>query len=131
VQHLSTSNSSAAAANSKATAIFREAATAGRETLNDAEMRAFLSSLDLQYDAGAASATVSPDVELRIGLHNSREFGMVISAGLGGLDAGLAEDDLQPDRATVHAAAGLTDATDFLDLFRRTFAWRKHGADTG
>jgi len=125
VQNLSTSNSSAAAANSKATAIFREAATAGRETLSDAEMRALLSSLDLQYDAGAASATVSPDAELRIDLSNTREFGVVISAGLGGLDAGLADDNLRQDRASVHAAAGLTDAADFLELFRRTFAYRK------
>ncbi len=110
MQHPSGSNSSAAAANSKATAIFRQAAAAGRETLNDAELGALFPSLDLRYDAGAASATGSPGVELRIGLDNTREFGMVISAGLGGLDAGLAEDNLRQDRATVHAAAGLTDA---------------------
>ena len=52
---------------------------------------------------------------------------MVVSAGLGGLDAEWAKGDFRQDRATVHAAAELTDADDFLDLFRRTFAYRKLG----
>jgi acyl-CoA synthetase (NDP forming) len=125
VQHPSKSDASAAAAQSKATAIFRQAASAGRETLNDAELGALCSSLDLRFDAGAASAPRSPDVELRIGVDNTREFGMVISAGSGGLDAGLDEDNFRPDRASVHAAVALADAADFLDLFRRTFAYRK------
>ena len=127
--HPSTSDSSVAVA--KATAVFRHATAAGQETLNDAELGSLFPSLGLRYNSAAPSVTRLPDVELRIGLHRSREFGMVISAGLGGLDAGLADDNLRQDRATVHAAAGLTDAANFLDLFRRTFAWRKHGADTG
>jgi len=43
----------------------------------------------------------------------------------------MAPCSIRQDRASVHTAAGLTDAADFLDLFRRTFARRKHGADTG
>ena len=99
--------------------------------MNGDELRTLLSGLGVPFDADAAMATKSSNVEFRIALSNTREFGMVISAGLGGLDAGLADDNLRQDRASVHAAAGLTDAANFLDLFRRTFAWRKHGADTG
>ena len=128
MQPPSGSNSSAAAARAEATAAFREAAAAGRETLTDAELRAVCASLPLRFDPGAAVVPGSPDVELRIGVHETREFGMVISAGAGGLDAELAEDNLRPGRASVHAAVGLTDAADFLELFRRTFAYRKLAA---
>ena len=123
----STSDSGTAAAQSAATAIFRRAADAGRETLDAAELAALCASLDLRFEPGAPSATGSSGVELAIGLERSREFGMVISAGLGGLDAEWAQGDFRQDRATVHAAAELTDADDFLDLFRRTFACRKLG----
>ncbi len=44
----------------------------------------------------------------------TREFGMVISAGSGGLDAELGERNFRKDRAVVHAAVELTDAEDFL-----------------
>ena len=64
-------------------------------------------------------------VELRISLNNTREFGMVLSAGLGGLDAELDESNFRKDRASVYAAAELTDAEDFLGLFRRTLAYQK------
>jgi acyl-CoA synthetase (NDP forming) len=69
----------------------------------------------------ASAATV----DLRISLDHTREFGMVISAGVGGLDAGLDEGNFRQDRAAVYAAAELTDAAGFLRLFRRTLAYQR------
>ena len=70
-----------------ATAIFRQAASEGRDRLNAAELGALLSSLAIKFHKDAAPAEKLPAVELRISLNNTREFGMVVSAGLGGLDA--------------------------------------------
>jgi hypothetical protein len=66
--------------------------------------------------------------DLRISLNRTREFGMVLSAGLGGLDAELDEGNFRRDRASVYAAAELTDADDFLALFKRTIAWQRIAA---
>ena len=108
-----------------AAAIFRQAASEGRDTLNKAELNALFSSLAITFKEDAAPAGKPLAGELRISLNNTREFGMVISAGLGGLDAGLDEANFRKDRASVYAAAELTDAEDFLGLFRRTLAYQK------
>jgi acyl-CoA synthetase (NDP forming) len=107
------------------TAIFRQAAAAGRDTLNKAELGALLSSLAIGFQEDVAPAGKPPAAEVRISLNNTREFGMVLSAGLGGLDAELDESNFTKDRASVYAAAGLTDADDFLGLFRRTLAYQR------
>ncbi len=126
MQHPTKSRSGIAFDPSAATALFRQAAAETRDTLNHAELGLLLSSLGIGFSADAASAgRMSPDVALRISLTNTREFGMVISAGLGGLDAALADDHFRKGRAAVHAATELTDADDFLALFRRTFAYQK------
>ena len=111
--------------NPEVTAIFKQAAAAGRNTLNNAELGALLSSLGIQFNQGAARADKSSVVELRISLNNTREFGMVVSAGLGGLNAELDESNFRKDRASVYAATELTDAEDFLRLFRRTLAYQR------
>ena len=105
------------------TALFRQAAAAGRGALNSAELGMLLSSLAMAFREDAAPA--APAVDLRISLNNTREFGMVLSAGMGGLDAQLDESNFRKDRASVYAAAGLTDADDFLGLFRRTLAYQR------
>ncbi|HEY5292710.1 MAG TPA: CoA-binding protein, partial [Burkholderiales bacterium] len=114
-----------ASLNSAATALFRQAASEGRDALNEAELVALFSRLAIAFKEDAAPAGKPPAVELRISLNNTREFGMVISAGLGGLDAGLDEGNFRKDRASVYAATELTDAEDFLGLFRRTVAYQK------
>jgi len=119
------SNPGAAAPSAGIAAIFRQAAAAGRDALNSGELDALLSGLAIGYEEGAPAPSGSPAVELRISLNNTREFGMVISAGLGGLDAELDESNFRRDRASVYAAAELTDAGDFLGLFRRTLAYQK------
>ena len=125
MQNPSKSNPGVAALNSAATAIFRQAASDGRDRLNAPELGALLSSLAIKFHKDAAPAEKSPAVELRISLNNTREFGMVVSAGLGGLDAELDEGNFRKDRASVYAATELTDAEDFLGLFRRTLAYQK------
>ncbi|NMM05624.1 CoA-binding protein [Polaromonas sp.] len=114
-----------AGANTVATTLFRRAAAAGRDTLNQDDLGTLLTSLGLVFTPNATQTAQPPAVELLLSLNNTREFGMVISAGLGGLDAKLANGNFRKDRATVYAATKLTDAEDFLRLFKRTFAYQK------
>ena len=107
---------------SRAAELFRQAAGQGRSTLDAGELKSLLDGLGLAFDAAAPAGAV----EVRISLNSTREFGMVISAGLGGIEAELDEGNFRRDRASVYAAAALTDADDFLDLFRRTL-WRATG----
>lgn len=125
MQNPSKSNAGVASLSAGATAIFRQAASDGRDRLNAQELGALLSSLAIKFQKDAAPTEKSPAVELRISLNNTREFGMVVSAGLGGLDAELDEGNFRKDRASVYAATELTDAEDFLGLFRRTLAHQK------
>jgi acyl-CoA synthetase (NDP forming) len=115
----------AAVASTVAATLFGRAAAAGRDFLSQEELGSLLSSLGLVFKLDVALAQPQPAVELRLSVNHTREFGMVISAGLGGLDADLAARNFSKDRATVYAAAELTDAEDFLGLFRRTFAYQK------
>jgi len=109
-----------------ATAIFERVAAEGRSELTAAEVSSLLAGLGIGYLTGEARP--APAVELYVALENSREFGLVLSAGAGGLDAMLDERNFRRDRGAVHAAAELTDAADFLRLFRRTVAYKKLAA---
>ena len=122
----SSSGPGRARADTSATAIFGRAHAEGRRVLDPAELRLLLAGLGVGLGSGAALPVALPAVELRIRLENTREFGLVISAGPGGLDGALAQD-----RATVHASTELTDAQDFLAQFRRTFIYRKLAATSG
>lgn len=104
--------------------LFRRAAAQGRGKLDAAELKSLLEGLGLAFDAAAPAGAV----DVRISLNNTREFGMVLSAGLGGLEAELDEGNYRRDRASVYAAADLTDAEDFLRLFQRTLAYQKLAA---
>ena len=114
-----------AALSAETAAIFRQAAAAGRNELNRAELGALLSKLEISLGDGTSATAESSAFDLRISLDNTREFGMVLSAGMGGPDANLDESNFRIDRASVHAAAELTDAGDFLGLFRRTLAYQR------
>jgi acyl-CoA synthetase (NDP forming) len=99
---------------------------AGRASLNGPELEALLAALGLAVDATAGGAL--PTAELHIRLANTREFGLVLSAGLGGSDGNLPHTNFAQDRAHVHAATELTDAADFAALFRRTLAYQRIAA---
>ncbi|MCF8149624.1 MAG: CoA-binding protein [Burkholderiaceae bacterium] len=113
--------------------LFRQASSAGRSTLNPSELSALLAELGIGSAPEASPTQVKPlqplaAVDLRISLNNTREFGMVISAGMGGVEAELDESNFATDRASVYSATALTDADNFLDLFKRTLAYQKLAA---
>ncbi|MDP3513240.1 MAG: CoA-binding protein [Sulfuritalea sp.] len=111
-----------------AATLFRQAAAAGRGTLDSTELNALLTSLGIAFAAEPTAELRPSAVDLRISLNNTREFGMVISAGMGGQDADLDEGNFRKDRASVYAATELTNAADFLGLFKRTLAWQRLAA---
>jgi acyl-CoA synthetase (NDP forming) len=108
-----------------ATAVLERAADEGYGVLAPSNVAALLSALGIAFDPDSASRSPAPSVELRIMLENTREFGLVLSAGPGGLDAALDARNFRRDRGSVHAAVELTDAPDFLQLFRRTITYQK------
>ena len=105
--------------------ILAGAAADARGTLSQDEIGTLLAGLGIALADGSPPAARACDVELSIGLHDTREFGMVLSAGPGGPDAALEEESLKSGQASVHACVELTDADDFLGLFRRTLAYQR------
>lgn len=119
------SDTGATRAQSATTEAFRHAAFEGRHILNTSELATLLSGLDVGLREGGAAGRAHAPVELHFSLSATREFGMVLSAGQGGLDAELDPAAFRKDRAAVHAITELTDAADFLARFRRTLAYQK------
>ncbi len=63
--------------------------------------------------------------ELIVGLRRTREFGMIVSAGLGGTDTELYAEHFRKGRAIVAASTAMTDGESFFELFRATVSYRK------
>ena len=63
--------------------------------------------------------------ELLVGLRNTREFGMILSAGVGGVDTELYAAGSRRGQAVVSASTALTTAEEFLEIFKPTIAYRK------
>ena len=63
--------------------------------------------------------------ELLVGIRNTREFGMILSAGMGGVDTELFAGGARRGQAVVSASTALTTAEEFLEIFRPTIAYRK------
>ncbi|HUX25391.1 MAG TPA: hypothetical protein VMV87_12310, partial [Burkholderiales bacterium] len=68
MQDPSTSGTALDASNAGNAAIFRQAADAGRNALNGSELAALLAGLGIGFEQGAASATTSSAVDVRISL---------------------------------------------------------------
>ncbi|NDV19046.1 CoA-binding protein [Pseudodesulfovibrio sp. JC047] len=63
--------------------------------------------------------------ELIVGLRRTREFGTVISAGLGGTDTELYAERFRKGQAIVAASVEMTDGQEFFELFKKTISYRK------
>jgi acyl-CoA synthetase (NDP forming) len=123
MHHPATRSATPATTIAVATALFQKAASAGRASLDPGETNTLLAALGIQtgQDHGADSVSC----ELHVKLHNSREFGMVISAGSGGLDGELDESIFCKGRGSAQALAELSSGHDFLQRFKQTMAYQK------
>ncbi|QJB58265.1 acetate--CoA ligase family protein [Pseudodesulfovibrio sp. zrk46] len=63
--------------------------------------------------------------ELIVGLRNTREFGTVLSAGLGGTDTELYAERFRKGQAIVAASVEMSDGDQFFELFKKTISYRK------
>ncbi len=63
--------------------------------------------------------------EMIVGIRNTREFGMIISGGLGGTDTELYAERFRKGQAIVAASTSLTDGSDFFSLFQKTISYKK------
>lgn len=68
--------------------------------------------------------------ELIVGIRNTREFGMVLSAGLGGTDTELYAERFRKGQAIVAASTAMTNGEAFFELFRKTISYRKLAGQT-
>lgn len=63
--------------------------------------------------------------ELLVSLRNSREFGMILSAGLGGRDTELYAARFRKGQAIVSASTEQVDGQTFFSLFKQTISYKK------
>ncbi len=99
-------------------------AAAGTE-LTRGELEALLGTLDIALAGEVEAAAAASSGELRLSLHNSREFGMVISATAAGLDGALDASLFRKGRAAAQALVALSSGADFLQRFQQTFVYQK------
>ena len=97
---------------------------AGSE-LNRQEIEALLGTLEVTLIGEVEAAAAASSGELRLSLHHSREFGMVISATAAGLDGALDASLFRKGRASAQALAELSSDADFLQRFQQTLAYQK------
>ncbi|MCG8619234.1 MAG: acetate--CoA ligase family protein, partial [Desulfobacterales bacterium] len=68
--------------------------------------------------------------ELLVSLRWTREFGMVITAGLGGTDTELYAERFRLGQAVISASTAAVTGDEFFDLFRKTIAYEKLSGQT-
>ncbi len=88
-------------------------------TLSDRDIAGLMLTEFIEADAKGAGS------ELLLGLRNTREFGMILSAGMGGIDTELFAAGARRGQAVVSASTALTTAEEFLEIFKPTLSYRK------
>jgi acyl-CoA synthetase (NDP forming) len=63
--------------------------------------------------------------EMIVSIRNTREFGMIVTAGLGGTDTELYAQRFRKGQAIVAASSEMTDGDTFFKLFRQTISYQK------
>lgn len=63
--------------------------------------------------------------ELLVSLRNTREFGIILSAGLGGRDTELYAARFRKGQAVVAASVEMVDGEAFFNLFKQTISYKK------
>ncbi|OMH29069.1 CoA-binding protein [Motiliproteus sp. MSK22-1] len=106
--------------------LLAKAASEQRDSLSINELSQLCTGLGLQSltrpeRLPEAILTQSMFVEIR----NTREFGMIISAGLGGVNQEQFATSFAKDEAKVCASTTLTDASAFFELFKRSFCYKQ------
>ena len=105
-----------------AEARFAIAEAADRDRLEPAEIAAVLNGT---VEITEASKKPLSGLELAVTLYNTREFGLILSVGLGSGAAGDQLNRFRTDQGAVSAVAALTDIDTFYALFVQTTTYRQ------
>jgi acyl-CoA synthetase (NDP forming) len=108
--------------------LLQSANAANRSELDQQEQQQLLELLSLQRGDEATTPAASTGLDIWISLTNTREFGMVITAGMGGTSAELDAANFAKERASVCASVELTDAEHLLNRFRSTIPYQSIAA---
>jgi len=103
----------------KQTTAVRAACTSMLAKLSGRDIAGVMLTEFIEADAAGSGS------ELLVGIRNTREFGMILSAGIGGIDTELYASGSRRGQAVVSASTALTTAEEFLELFKPTIAYRK------
>ncbi len=101
-------------------AVFQKAASEQRDQLTKEEIVELLTSTGI-----TEAAPTSAEHPLLISLTNTREFGMVITAGKGGDNVELYASSCRKGQAFISAATQMTTAEEFFTLFKQTLVYKE------
>lgn len=103
----------------------RQSGTERPAALSDSELASILITIGIALEPELDMVNGGRKPDYAIALNATREFGLVISAGLAGVEARLDIAHFARDRARVCSVVELTDATDLLSRFQRTLAYQR------
>jgi len=105
--------------------IFSRLVKQSGQELKECEVQQLLDACGLMDSASEGPASINDFCALGISIGRSREFGMLISAGVGGACGELYSRSCRDGQSGISASTELTDGRMFLDLFQTTIACKK------